>query len=168
MQSSAPATARDVAEEILTNDATRRSLVAYAYTRYSIGADDAGDILQETVLELLRYRTYIHSPKGFVFTVFQGRCRRFIGGIVASRRVFESSSADVEAHADPLGADEFDQQVALRQALRLISSNCVRLLSAYYVEGVDLKEAAERLELASSSASKTLSRCLKKLRECLA
>jgi RNA polymerase sigma factor (sigma-70 family) len=161
-------TTREVAEAILVRAQERAKLFAYARSRFGICANDAEDLLQETALELLRQRSYVRSPEAFVFAVFRARCTRFIGGLRARRDVFASSGATVDNVAGPMGAEQFDRQLALRQALGSISSPCRVLLSAYYVEGVDLREAARRLSLAHSSVSKTLSRCLKKLRECLA
>ena len=150
------------------NHRERAKLFSYARSRFGICAGDAEDLLQETALELLRQRSYVRSPEAFVFTVFRARCARFIGGLRAKREVFASPPTTVENVAGPIGAEQFDRQLALRQALGSISSPCRRLLCAYYVEGVGLREAGERLSLAYASVSTTLSRCLKKLRECLA
>jgi DNA-directed RNA polymerase specialized sigma24 family protein len=49
-----------------------------------------------------------------------------------------------------------------------ISTSCRRLLAAYYIEGRTLREAARVVALQYSSVAKTISRCLKKLRKCLA
>jgi RNA polymerase sigma factor (sigma-70 family) len=168
VQPTAPRTTREVAEVVLVNQRERAKLFAYANSRFGICANDAEDLLQETALELLRQRSYVRSPEAFVFTVFRARCARFIGSLRAKRDVFASSATHVDNVAAPMGAEQFDRQLALRQALGLISSPCRRLLSAYYVEGVDLKEAGRRLSLAYASVSTTLSRCLRKLRECLA
>lgn len=140
---------------------------AYAHSRFGICSSDAEDLLQETALELLRQRSYVRSPAAFVFTVFRARCGRFIGGEMAKREVFSAEPLVVEKAAEPLGADFFDRRVALRQALDFISSSCRRLLCAYYVEGQSLRDAARRFSLAHASMPKTLSRCLRKLRQCL-
>lgn len=166
MQGESHLTPREVAEAILVQPAERGKLVSYARSRFGICGNDAEDLLQETALELLRQRSYVRSPEAFVFTVFRARCSRFIGAQKARRAVIRVDEPGGDA-PDPLGSDHFDRKVALHQALAQISSACRRFLSAYYVEGENLTEVARRLSLAYSSASTTLSRCLKKLRECL-
>ncbi len=168
MQPETQLTAREVAEAILVNQQERAKLSAYAHSRFGICPSDAEDLLQETALELLRQRSYVRNPEGFVFTVFRARCGRFIGGQKAKREVFATQPVIVEQMPGPVGANHFDRQLALRQALCFISSSCRLLLCAYYVEGLSLREAARRLSMAYSSVPKTLSRCLKKLRQCMA
>ncbi len=166
MQAGSQLTPRQVAEAILVQPSERGKLLCYARSRFGISGQDAEDLLQETAVELLRQRNYVRSPEAFVFTVFRARCGRFISTQKARRTVIRMEEPGDDA-PDPMGADQFDRKVALRQALVHISSACRRFLSAYYVEGEDLAEVAKRLSLAYSSASTTLSRCLKKLRECL-
>jgi RNA polymerase sigma factor (sigma-70 family) len=168
MHPTAPQTSREVAEAILVDQQERGRLFAYAHSRFGICPSDAEDLVQETALELIRQRSYVRSPEAFVFTVFRARCSRFIGRQKTMREVFRGESVLPENVAGPLGAEHFDRQLALRQALGSISSSCRRLLCAYYVEGESLREAAKRLSLAHSSVPKTISRCLRKLRECLA
>jgi len=162
-----PASATQIAEALLVDQERRRQLFAYACSRFGIGASDAEDLLQETVLELLRCQTCIQKPEGFVFAVFRSRCTRFVARQVAARGVFtneELSNVECPSRA-PVEADE---QVALREALEGISTACRRLLRAYYVEGQSLREAARTVSLAYSSVAKTISRCLQRLRQCLA
>jgi RNA polymerase sigma factor (sigma-70 family) len=162
-----PTSTTQVAEAILLDSGRRRQLFNYACARFGIGAADAEDLLQETVLELLRCQNCIKSPEGFVFAVFRARCTRFIATRVAANRVF--SSQDASSVEIPVKASvEVDEQVALREALGTISSACRRLLRAYYVEGQSLREAASTVSLAYSSVAKTISRCLRRLRQCLA
>lgn len=165
--SAPPASAMQIAEAVLQDQERRRQLFSYACVRFGIGRSDAEDLLQETVLELLRCQTCIQSPEGFVFAVFRSRCARFVARQVASRGVFanEESSAVERPSRAPVATEE---QVALREALETISAACRRLLRAYYVEGQSLREAANTVSLAYSSVAKTISRCLQRLRQCLA
>ena len=57
---------------------------------------------------------------------------------------------------------------AFGQALEEISAGCRKLLFAYYFEGKSLREAADATARAYSGVWKTIDRCLKKLRQCLA
>lgn len=166
MQANTPPNARHVAD-VLLDPERRGRLFAYACSRFGISRQDAEDLLQETAIELLRYRSYVRSPEGFVFAVFRARCTRFASKQALDREML-SANATSAGDAETPGPDSIDRQLALREALDVISSSCRRLLAAYYVEGQSLREAAQRLSLAYSSIGKTLSRCLRRLRECLA
>ena len=167
MGADAPPPTRQIAEAILLDPARRSKLFAFARSRFGIGSDDAEDLLQETAFELLRHRGYVRSPDGFVFAVFRARCARFVNGARIRREVFAGGPEDAEA-PDPCLPDGVDRQLALREALGEISASCRRLLAAYYLEGRSLREAAKVMSLQYSSVAKTISRCLQKLRKCLA
>jgi RNA polymerase sigma factor (sigma-70 family) len=166
MNADASPTPRQIAEAVLQDENQRRKLFAYAGARFGIGPEDSEDLLQDTVLELLRCRSFVRSPEAFVFAVFRARCARFIGDRMVSRGVggVEAGDCDLAAAPAPQGVDS---EFALREALNEVSSACRRLLKAYYVEGQSLREAARTLSLAYSSVAKTISRCLKRLRKCL-
>jgi RNA polymerase sigma factor (sigma-70 family) len=167
MGAEAPPTTGQIAEAVLLDPERRRKLFRYACAQFGINEQDAEDLLQETALELLRYRSYVRSPEGFVFTVFRARCVRFCG----SRHIQQTRFAappDAAAEVPETQSDGLDNQVALREALSEISSKCRQLIHAYYLEGQSLKEAARTVALADSSVARTISRCLQKLRECMA
>src|SRR5450631_1381362 len=168
MSAQAPLTSTTrIAEAILLDQGRRRQLLAYAYSRFGIDGSDAEDLLQETVLELLRCQTSIRRPEGFVFAVFRSRCVRFVAGQIAAHGVFSDNEAPM-VEPPSQGAVETDERFALQEALDTISVACRRLLRAYYVEGQSLREAAHTVSLAYSSIAKTISRCLQRLRQCLA
>jgi RNA polymerase sigma factor (sigma-70 family) len=162
-----PISTAQIAEAILLDQGRRRQLLAYACSRFGISGSDAEDLLQETVLELLRCQTSIRRPEGFVFAVFRSRCVRHVAGRVAAHGVF--SEHDASAIEPPTQTFvEADENFALQEALDTVSAACRRLLRAYYVEGQSLREAASTVSLAYSSVAKTISRCLQRLRQCLA
>ena len=166
MAAEAPPDNWQIAETVLQDPGRRGRLVSFARGRYGIGAADAEDLVQDTALELLRYRASVQSPEGFVFAVFRSRCVRFAAS--RSRRPERTGVGELcDAIPAAATAEKADQKLALRQALSEISSACRRILSAYYVEGRSLGEAAHSAELAASGAQKTITRCLKRLRACL-
>jgi len=167
METQAPPTTRQVAEAVFLDPEQRKRLFSYAWSRFEIGPEDAQDLLQETALELLRQRSLVQSPNGFVFNVFHLRCCRFLKRSQAHREIFAGGEAIAETTPCPFGPEKMDRQVALRQALAEISASCRKLLLAYYVEGRSLREAAETTAVAYSGIWKTISRCLKRLRKCL-
>lgn len=161
-----PFSTAQIAEAVLLDQGRRRQLLGYACSRFGIDGSDAEDLLQETVLELLRCQSSIRRPEGFVFAVFRSRCVRFVSGQIAAHGVFSDDAAGIEPSAQAFV--EPDEHVALQEALGTISVACRRLLSAYYTEGQSLREAAHTVSLAYSSVAKTISRCLQRLRQCLA
>lgn len=156
-------------EGVLLDREQRLRLVAYARARFGIDSDTAEDLLQETAIELLRLRTLVRSPRGFVFTVFHARCCRHVRQAQAERRMFSGAScSDSSAASNTPDSAEIDSRLLVQRALGEISDSCRKLLNAYYVEGRSLRESAETMALAYSGVWKTINRCLKKLRACLA
>ena len=166
MSTEAPQTTRQVVETVLLDPQERRRLMAFAWSRYSITSGDAEDLLQETALDLLRQRQYVHSPQGYLFTVFRARCIRFL-----RTRMPKATVEVTEAIADPASGaraqEKSDQNIAIRQAMCRISSMCRKLLAARYIHGESLKKAADGTTFALSGVGTTINRCLKRLRECL-
>jgi len=160
---------RAAVERVLLDREQRSKLIAYARSRFGIDSDTAEDLLQETALELLRHRTLVRSPRGFVFTVFHARCCRYVRRERAERRVFSADRyPPPDENSSPARPEEMDSRLAVRAAFEEISASCRKLLLAYYVEGRSLRESAEAMALAYSGVWKTINRCLKKLRACLA
>lgn len=167
MGAETPPTATQLAESVLLDASHRGKLLAYARSRFGIGPEDAEDLLQDTLLELLLQRANVRSPEGFVFTLFRLCCSRHLAASRASRHVFIPEAGSPEPTPSASGTEATDRRVTLRQALGGISSTCRRLLCAFYVEGRSLRETAETLELAQSGVSKTINRCLRRLRACM-
>ncbi|MEO8430973.1 MAG: sigma-70 family RNA polymerase sigma factor [Acidobacteriota bacterium] len=167
MEANSPPAAWRAVEGVLLDPAERRKLVSYARSRFGIAAEDAEDLLQETALESLRQRCYVESPPGFVFAMFRARCCRFLDAGRRQGEVFATGPGRFDEVPIPEDPNRLDRQLALREALTEISSSCRRLLAAYYVEGRTLRDASHSVALAASGVSKTLNRCLKRLRRCL-
>ena len=87
--------------------------------------------------------------------------------MTSDRRRGEAAHESEDAIPSGENAGGMEARIALREALGEISSACRRILSAYYIEGQSLNEAARSLDLASSGVFKTINRCLKRLRACL-
>ncbi len=159
--------ARAALEGVLQDPAQRSRLLAYARVRFGIAADDSEDLLQETALDALRQRSLVRSPRGFVFTVFHARCCRWVRVQQARRRLF-TAGPEAPGQTRPAAPEEIDLRLTIQRALDELSAACRKLLLAYYVEGQSLREAASAMTLAYSGVWKTINRCLKKLRQCLA
>ena len=163
----APQTTRQVVETVLLDPHERHKLVAFAHARFGIIDQDAEDLLQDTALELLRQRHYIHSPQGYLFTVFRMRCVRFFRDQRAAGVAVEIKETLPDPASRPAELEKSDKTLAVRQALCRISSVCRKLLASHYIEGRSLQEIATAMARASSGVGNTISRCLKRLRACL-
>jgi RNA polymerase sigma factor (sigma-70 family) len=169
MELETPSPARSVVEAVLLDPNERSKLIRYARVRFGIDSDTAEDLLQETALDLLRQQSLVRSPKGFVFTVFRVRCSRLLRKNVADRRVFAPAEPETPQGASGSSDSQaIDSRLALQEALEEVSAGCRKLLRAYYFEGRSLREAADVTARAYSGVWKTIDRCLKKLRQCLA
>lgn len=169
MSAQTPPTAPQVAGALLLDATQRRKLLGYARSRFGIGAEDAEDLLQDTLLQLLQQRDRVTAPEGFVFTVFRLGCSRYLAECSAAKEVFvpESESAEQAPQTQASGPEGTERRITLRQALGGISSTCRRLLCAFYIEGRSLRDTADTLAVAQSGVSKTINRCLRRLRACL-
>lgn len=161
-------TSREIAEAILLDGEQRSRLMAYARSRFGIESDDAQDLLQETALELLRHRTIVRSPHGFTFKVFRMRCCRFLQARHANRRIFSGEHELAETACETSASVTADKKLELRKVLETVSASCRRILVAHYVEGRSLRETAQAIPLPYSGVWNTISRCLRRLRACLA
>ncbi len=151
----------EVAEDLATDAVQQHRLAAYARSRFGIDAATAEDLVQETIVELLRSRCAIQHAAGFTFRVFHLRCCAYTEQDVRARRTRSDAP-----HADRLDPDVEDH-VLLREGFRKLSPSCQRLLRAYYLEGKSLRETARESSLAESGVWKLINRCLRRLKTCL-
>jgi RNA polymerase sigma factor (sigma-70 family) len=167
MGAETPPTTWQFAEAVILDSSQRDKLLRYASSRFGIGREDAEDLLQDTLLEVLRKRAPVRSPEGFVFTLFRDTCARHVVARSRRREVFSEASESAEALPHAGGPEKIERRLALRQALAGISSACRQLLCAFYIEGQSLREAAGPLAVTEFGVSKTIDRCLRRLRACL-
>lgn len=167
MEVAMSSTSRQVAEAVLVDDRQRNKLRAYARERFSIPAQDAEDLLQDTAVELLRQKLQVQNPEGFLFAVFRARCCRYVERDRKAHAVFEEHADGCSHVPAPEGGERIDRRVAVREALGGISDSCRRLLRSYYAEGKSLVETAREMARAASGIGKTFNRCLRYLRRCL-
>lgn len=163
-----PLTSREIAETFLQKGEQRSRLFAYARSRFGIELSDAEDLLQETAIVLMRQRTLVRSPSGFVFHVFHTRCCRFLQTLRAEQRTIAWSDRCEVSACGEAQAESVNKRIALREVFETVSSSCRRILLAYYVEGKSLRETAQAIALPYSGVWNTINRCLRRLRACLA
>jgi RNA polymerase sigma factor (sigma-70 family) len=167
MLTEAPTTAREVVETLLLSSEERCLLLRIAQGRYRISKDSAEDLLQDIAVDFLGQRQSVRQPRAYLHSVFRLRCSRLTRAPRSDRETVPLAEelADTGPGASVV---ELDRRLYLRQGIQLLSPTCRKLLKARYIEGHSLRESADRIALAYSGITKTISRCLKRLRACLA
>lgn len=165
MSSDPPQTPTQIAETILQDPHERKRLTAFALSRYGIRHEDAEDLLQDTAVELLRRRKHVHSPRGFLFSAFRTCCKKFVFRLRSRGQSIPLTGDEAPAGEGP---DRLDLALSIRQGLGSVSAACRKILTAHYIMGENLKETAASTAYAYSGLPTLISRCLKKLRTCLA
>lgn len=161
MLDATPLSGAEVAEALALDEPQQRRLFAYARHKFGLDPDECRDILQETILEVLRTTAPIQRPRGFVFRVFHLRCSGLAGREQAEKRL----GAALPRAPSSTGNDE--HLALLRVAFAKLSPRCQALLRAYYLEGKSLRETAAEQALAYSGVWKLINRCLRRLKVCL-
>jgi RNA polymerase sigma factor (sigma-70 family) len=154
-----------VVETLFLESEERRALLRIAQSRYRISKDRAEDLLQDMAVDLLNQRQSVRKPRAYLHSVFRLRCSRY--GRARSNRETTPLAEEFADTGPGASVADLDQRVYLRQAIQFLSPTCRKLLKARYIEGHTLKESADRIALAYSGITKTISRCLKRLRACL-
>lgn len=167
VEATGPRTGIEVAEGLATDPEQRRRLVSYARSKFGVGEEDAEDLLQETLLELMRTEGLIHRPEGFAFRVFHTRCCNGLRQERVTRTALAAAAEGLRGAAPR--PDRSDVDLLLRQGLSRVSLACRKLLTAHYVEGRSLRETAEALSLRGSLAAvhRLVNNCLRRLKRCL-
>lgn len=137
--------------------------------RYQIPAEDADDIVQQTLLDLVYKRELIHNPEGWVLGSVRNRC------VIYWRRrraqLYDAvDTAILELLAQPEGPAQ--HRAALRtdldRVLKALPDRCQEVLRLRYGFGYRPAEVAERLGYQPSSIRKVTNRCLARLTHQLA
>ncbi len=160
-----PRTSWQVAEKLLSSPETRRKYIALARSRYGILAEEAKDLLQDTAFDLLRHVSQVRQPESYVAAIFRAKCARHIAMKIRARGLFDDG-APPDLPAEGV-SERVELALAVREGFRTMSARCRKLLSAYYLRDLSLRETAYHSSVSPASAPKLLSRCLRRLRECL-
>lgn len=160
-----PVTGRQAAERLATDTAFRERVSRWAASRLGLDETRASDLLQETLIEVLKTQSPIENAEAFGFHVFQTRCYKLLRTARSRPRLESLDDADrAEVAAAPgTGLD----RIFIAQALARVTRRCRELLSLHYLEGRSLKETAAAQGLQTVSVSVLINRCLQKLRACL-
>jgi RNA polymerase sigma factor (sigma-70 family) len=143
---------------------------------YGLSPDEAGDIFQETCVELLAALPRLREPRALPKWLMQVTAHKCAHLRERDRRLPQAYSADPDD--DPLGriADggrpmeqllfDVEREQALRDAVASLSPRCRALIQMLFFESParPYKEIAGRLELSCGSIGFIRGRCLQKLR----
>ena len=162
-----PRTRLALAESIAGPGDLRRRMEAHVRYRFRLSAPEVEDLMQDVVLELMRWEEPVRDAEGLAFRILHLRTLQFLRNRGVRR---EEPIEDDTKNADDLPgpSPQTDVLILLRQTLAQASPACRRLIRAHYLEGRTLKETAETLSYASTNVVWTLlDRCIRRLRAVL-
>ena len=153
----------EAAAELASDPEQRRKLVSYAWQKFGLSSDEAGEVIQETCIDLMHLRQLVRSREGLVFRIFSLRCGKRLGARKRRPETAEPERVIARQESRDLPADD---RVLLREAFEEMSPTCRRLVLALYIEGISPSEMARAGTWASPKVVSNLtSRCIRKLRE---
>ena len=162
-----PRTRLELAENIAGRGDLRRRMEAHVRHRFRLSAPEVDDVIQDVVLELMRYDEPVRDSEGLVFRILHLRTLQLLRRRGVRRE--EPIEDDLRTAEDlPIQGPDADVRILLRQTLAQTTPACRRLIRAHYLEGKTLKETAEALSYASLNVVWTLlDRCIRRLRSVL-
>ncbi|MCC6131192.1 MAG: sigma-70 family RNA polymerase sigma factor [Acidobacteria bacterium] len=151
--------------EMLANDRERQQvLFRHAFLRFQFSNEEIQELLQETLVELMQVGRPVTNPEGLVRRIFHVRCLR----LLARKKSRAEVSPLEDEPPNPMNLSRrIHDHLLVRQGFARISRLCRDILISHYIHGTSMRETAERVERAYSGISKLISRCLRRLRECL-
>ncbi len=162
-----PRTRLELAENIAGRGDLCRRMEAHVRHRFRLSAPEVDDVIQDVVLELMRYEEPVRDSEGLVFRILHLRTLQLLRRRGVRRE--EPIEDDLRTAEDlPIQGPDADVRILLRQTLAQTTPACRRLIRAHYLEGKTLKETAEALSYASLNVVWTLlDRCIRRLRSVL-
>jgi RNA polymerase sigma factor (sigma-70 family) len=131
------------------------------FARFRIPAQDAEDVLQQTLLVFLMREDEIHDPEAWILATLRQRCLMYWRS--RRRQLYEAVDAallDAVADHAPGVAETAQLRRDVRGALACIPGKCRSVLGARYALGCEPAEAAARLGYKPSGIYKVIERCL--------
>lgn len=153
-----------------------KNLIYSIPVRYGLSRDDAVDVFQSVVAELLSGLAGLRQPQAlqaWLIQVAAHKCQE-----VSKQRQRESAGTDWEANEQQLGEspalaesqiEQVQSEQILRRAMQQLSPQCRRMIEMLFYENPPRSyiEVAEALGIAVGSIGLTRRRCLERLRKML-
>jgi RNA polymerase sigma-70 factor, ECF subfamily len=140
---------------------------SYIYTiamrGFSIGVDDAREIVQDSLLKLF---------EGLPGYRGEGEFRAWLRQLVRNsaiahlrrRRPTEALDDTVRDHDQEETFARIERAAVLREAVRSLDEPCRQIISLFFFEGRSYKDIAGALAIAEGTVASRLARCVAKLR----
>lgn len=141
-------------------ESTRPTLVRILL-HFRIPAEDAEDLIQETLLQFLRKRAEVRDPPKWLAGALRNECLLYWRR--RSRALYQAVDLGVLDLLADEAIDDQDKVVLLARLTELIGSlkpNCRSVLEMRYRLGYDNQEIAEETGYRPSSVDKIAQRCL--------
>lgn len=149
----------DHAFELLT-EAYRPMLFSVFLRWFRLEAEDAEDLFQEVMLQLVRKGAEIRSVRMWLLGTGINQAKKRIRRLIRERRLAElyTEEIDLQVDEEPDGVAEF-----VRRGLSLLKPSDRALLSLIYLEELSYQDTAERLGRPIGSIGPLRGRALKRL-----
>lgn len=129
--------------------------------KFGIPAQDAEDLIQQTLLAFVHKREGIRCPEVWLVGALKKQCLLYLR--TRRRQLYDSIDATLlELLAKPKAPDQEQREVAhdVGRAISRIPERCQSLLGLRYGLGYDNAEVATRMGYRESSIRKITTRCL--------
>lgn len=156
-----------------------RPAIQRQLARYPMSEDDRADLLQATLLQVVRRIDSFRGDSSFSTWLFrvtanealmlmrsQRRHRaRLVEGLESDQ--LDAITNEVSGHDDPFGEDQH-RAIHLRTALEELPASYRAVMNAHYGQDLGLQEIAARFKMTESAVRSRLHRARMRLREVLA
>lgn len=129
--------------------------------KYGVPAQDAEDLIQQTLLAFVHKRSSIRSPEVWLVGALKKQCLLYLR--TRRRQLYDAlDAALLDLVAEPRKPDQEQTEVAhdLEKAITRIPERCQSLLNLRYRQGYEPAELASTMGYRLSSIRKVTTRCL--------
>lgn len=158
----APGAAESI-ESLLDRLSGRISAVLF---RHGVLDQDCQDVLQRTLVLLVKNYPAIRDPEAWLMNVLRRQCLMYHRRERSKRRIFEDT-LDLDELVTGGGQESIDLRLDLERALRGVSPQQRRLLAYRYVVGCSGEEAARRAGYRPETGRKLTARLSRRLSDTL-
>jgi DNA-directed RNA polymerase specialized sigma24 family protein len=128
---------------------------------FRIPCSDREDVIQEALLDFVRYRRGHAASAGLLIRIVQRRCQDYWRAAARRREV---SLETLEKIAAPASSDNPCESLRLIVAWRLLSPECRRYLARRFWRNERTRDLAAKAGKSYSALRRFMSRCLARLR----
>lgn len=158
MQQQSPTRADGTVEQLLAQLDGR---IQGVFSFFGVPAQDAEDLLQDTLLALVTKASDVHAPDLWILQTLRNRCASYWRR--RRRWLYEEIDHAFRDRDDGNSIDQQEWRCDLREAISRLPRRCQSLLHLRYALGYQTDEMADHLGYREGSVRKAEMRCLSAL-----